>query len=230
MEHLLESPRVESCTPSLPIVIDGIIYDILDESDLDGASLCLTDTFTHGEPMTRELGITEQEFFTFSELVCAKAALEKFSVVARDELTGLLVGCHISEDFAEGLIKEDDPIPSCFYPILALLEELDKKYINKYPVAKNDLLHGFMVGVDKRYGGKSIGYHLVDVNNALGNVKGFRAAIAEATGPVSQHILIDKHHYEILEAIPYNAFRYQQRLVFNGIISCESCQLVYKRF
>jgi GNAT superfamily N-acetyltransferase len=230
MEQILDSPTFVSSTPSLPIVIDGIVYDVLDESELDSAILCLTATFTRGEPMTRELGITEREFYSFSELVCTKAVLEYLSVAARDVWTGRLVGCHISEDFAEGLIKKDDPIPSCFYPILALLEELDKKYTDKYPIVKNDLFHDFMVGVDKQYKGKNIGYHLVAVNNALGRAKGFRAAIAEVTGPASQHILIHKHHYQVLDAIPYNAFWYQQQPVFKGITSCENCQLVYKRF
>lgn len=230
MEHIVESSIPVGSTHSLPIVIDGIVYDVLDECDLDRAINCLTATFTRGEPMTRELGITKREFNAFSELICTKAVLGNLSVAARDEWTGQLVGCHISEDFAEGLIKDDDPIPSCFYPILALLEALDMKYIDKYPIVKNDLFHGFMVGVDKQYKGKNIGYHLVDVSNALGNARGFRAAIAEVTGSVSQHILIHKHHYQVLDAIPYSAFRYQQKPVFKGITSCESCQLVYKRF
>ena len=230
MEAIGVKPTIAHAANLFPIVIDEIVYDVLKERDLDSAIACLTSTFTCGEPMTRALGITEREFNSFSELICTKAVTKKLSVAARDERTGILIGCQISEEFSDGLIKDDDPIPAGFLPILALLQELDDTYLNKYPMVERDLFHAFMVGVDKQFKGKNVGYHLVELSNSLGHARGFSGAIAEATGPVSQHILIQKHHWQVLGAIPYHAFRYQQKPVFRGITACESCQLVYKRF
>ena len=209
-------------------VRNGIVYEVLNDHDVGAAIHCLTTTFLNGEPMTRNLGITPRMFQDLAEVICTKAAVEGMSVLAKDYDTGAMVGCLMSEDFEGEPLDPPDTVPSDFAPFLALLSNLDDNYKRTHPPLSNELLHTFMMGVYPEYQGRKIGYHLVEANNQLGRMKGFKATIAEVTGPISQRIFIDQHHYQIVDAIKYKDFRFQGKCCFEGISDCDSCQLVYK--
>ena len=213
---------------ALLFVRNGIVYEVLKDQDVGGAIHCLTTTFLTGEPMTRSLGISPRTFQDLAELICTKAASDGISVAAKDYDTGAMVGCLMSEDFEGELLDPPDTVPSDFAPFLALLSSLDENYKKAHPSYRNDLLHEFMMGVYPEYKGRNIGYHLVEANNQLGRMQGFKGAIAEVPGPISQRIFIDKHHYQVVDAIKYKDFRFQGKPCFEGIVDCDSCKLVYK--
>ena len=178
--------------------------------------------------MTRGLQVSSQTFGCFAELYSEKAVVDGLSIVAKEVHGGKLVGCLISEDFASVAPDGIESLPSEFDPILALLDALGREYKDSHPCRKNELLHEFLMGVYSEYTGRSIGYNLVAANHLLGQLKGFRGAIAEVTGPVSQRIFVDKHHYQILDSINYKEFEFRGKAYFEEILDCESCQLVHK--
>ena len=207
---------------------DGVSYEVLTSNDLLEVIRCLMDTFLAREPMTRKLQISSRTFKYFTKLYCEKAASEGLSIVAKEVHGRTLMGCLISEDFASEPPSGLDTVHSEFYPILALLDTLDKNYKDSHRCEKYDLLHEFLMGVYSEHKGRNIGYNLVEANHILGRKKGFRGAIAEATGSVSQRIFVGKHHYQVLDYINYNDFEFQGKACFEGILDCDSCQLVQK--
>ena len=209
---------------------NGISYEVMTDQDLHEVIRCLMNTFLTREPMTRELRISSQTFEFFTELYCEKAVSDGLSLVAKEVHGKTLVGCLISEDFTSEPPPGFDAVHSEFDPILALLATLDNNYRDSHSCERYDLLHEFMMGVYPEYKGRNIGYNLVKATHMLGQTKGFRGAIAEATGPVTQRIFVDKHHYQVLDYINYNEFEFQGHVCFEGILDCDSCQLVQKNF
>ena len=209
-------------------VRNGILYEVLNDQDVGAAIHCLTTTFLHGEPMTRNLGISPRTFQKLAEVICTKAALDGMSVLAKDSDTGAMVGCLMSEDFEGEQIDPPDSVPSDFAPLLTLMANLNDNYKQTYSPVSHELLHEFMMGVYPEYQGRKIGYHLVEAGNQLGRRKGFKGAIAEVPGQISQRIFIDQHHYQVVDAIKYKDFRFRGKRYFEGIVESDSCKLVYK--
>lgn len=50
-----------------------IVYEILQEKDLEQTINCLVDVFPSAEPMSRALGITPSDCYPFAEKICQKA-------------------------------------------------------------------------------------------------------------------------------------------------------------
>jgi hypothetical protein len=48
------------------------IYKTLQANDLEQTVSCMVNIFPEAEPMTKALGITLDEFFSFAELFCCK--------------------------------------------------------------------------------------------------------------------------------------------------------------
>ncbi|ETW92076.1 MAG: hypothetical protein ETSY1_45285 [Candidatus Entotheonella factor] len=177
--------------PSLfPVVRNGVVYDILKIGDVSGASRCLAITFSTGEPMAKSLGITEEEFLVFAEILCKRAVKEELSIIARCQKTDHIIGCCIAEDFTTEILGDLKEINPNFIPIFALLNELDEKYKKQHMIQKNEILHGLMLGVLKTYSRLDIGKNLTELVCALGKARGYKAAITEATSPITQHMAI----------------------------------------
>jgi ribosomal protein S18 acetylase RimI-like enzyme len=206
-----------------------IIYDVFRESDLEQTIACITEVFPIREPMTRALRFTPDEYYFFAEIYCKKAAKEGLSAVAKDRATGKVIGFCISEDFASEPIEGIEKINVKSYPIMALLASLDEEYRKAHKVEKGHIFHLYMVGVSEPYENQDIAMILLDKNLKLAKMKKFSYVIAEATGPVSQHILRDKLGFKEKFAIEYESFTYKGENVFKNIEGAHSCILVEKQ-
>ena len=63
----------------------GIVYEILQEKDLEKTAALISEVFSKGEPMTKSLGITAKEFHYFAEIYCKKAVRDGSSIIAKDK-------------------------------------------------------------------------------------------------------------------------------------------------
>lgn len=59
---------------------------------------------------------------------------------------------------------------------------------------------------------------------------GFKYAVLEATGPISQHIAQNKFGYKLNNEIKYKDYLFNNEFVFQTIETNESCQLLVKEF
>jgi GNAT superfamily N-acetyltransferase len=196
---------------------DGIRY----------TALLVASVFTDGaEPVTRALGVGFRDFDRCVRLLLPKFDREGLSVVARDSATGLVVGAQMNDDMGTEI---PDLSAACegLSPALALLDELDRRYFGGHAVAPNHCAHFFFTAVSARYRGHQIASQLLELSLAIALNKGYRKAVAEATGLVSQTIL-RRAGFESCVEIPYLEFVHEGRRPFQGIKDHPSALLMHR--
>jgi hypothetical protein len=201
---------------------------LLSASNAKGAIECIASTFLAGEPMTKALQIREQDFYDFVEIFVNKAITDGLSIVTKDKETDRVVGCLVCQDFNADLPDGIEKVAESFAPIFSLLGHLDERYKARYQVNKGELYHLFMGGVVKEYAGQGIIHQMTRQGEILARAYGFKAAIGEATGPISQHVYLKHLGYKEIDAICYDDFLYEGAYIFKNVTDCKSCKLIYK--
>lgn len=215
---------------SLPILKDGVLYELMMLKDVEDAVECLAETFVDSEPITRALGITVADFRVFANFFCQNAVKEELSVIARDQNTGKMMGCLISEDLVTRLPQNLETSFPKFAPIISLMRKMDKDYIYKNNVDKNEVMHEFLLGVYPEWQGRHIGENLIICSMIQGRVMNYRGAIAEIGNPVTMHMHEETRGFYVVGDVKYKDFVYDHSKVFKDIITDDnkSCKLVYK--
>jgi hypothetical protein len=98
---------------------EGIRHEIMQPGDLEQTIACIIDAFPRAEPMTKALRITPDEFYLFAEMYCKKAIKDRLSVIAKDTVSGNVIGFLISENLASEPPEGIETIHEKFHPIMA---------------------------------------------------------------------------------------------------------------
>lgn len=195
---------------------DGIRYTLVDEKDLDQVTQLVALVFTDGsEPVTRELNVRPDDFARFVRSFFPKFLREGLSIVARDAVTGEVVGAQLNDDMGTEL-PDPDGLYEWAEPVMGLLGELDGRYFGDRVVEPRQYAHLFLVAVSPLYRRKRISPQLLELSLAVAAGKGYKKATAEATGLISQHVL-RKAGFEPRVEIPYAKFEYNGYRPFQGI-------------
>ncbi len=198
---------------------DGIIYELLQEKDLQGTINCLVDIFTTDEQLTRELGFTTEEFDPLAEIICVKAVEDQLSQIARDVQTGEVVGFTIAQDLFgndEFLHLINEKVVK-FKPAIDLVEKLEAEYLkNKPQVTKGQILYVFMSGVRPRYRGGKMARIGFEKNVTAAKEKNYQLAMTECTSRTSQVAAMRLGFKEIV-SIDYKDYLYEGKPVFQGL-------------
>ncbi len=206
-------------------VVAGVEYGLLEHAELRPMARLLAEAFSLYDPPAVAVGLTSPQVEALVTAFGPKAIAEKISVVARVASAEDLVGALLAEDFVtpppDGL---EDVAPS-FAPIGALLGDLDSRYRASRTILPGSCVHIFMVGVADRASGQGIAQQLVTTCLANGRARGYRLAVTEATGSVSQHVFRKLGFRDILAA-PYKDFLFNGRRVFSSIIGPEATILM----
>lgn len=136
-----------------------IQFSIFTETDIDEVANCLAESFTQGEPMTKEMQVTADEFKVFAHHICKKAAAFKLSVIARDKANNKLIGCRIVEPASKMDEGEMPSLSDKFNPIFALLDEASKPL--KANADIEHTIHFVTLAVDKAYQSRGIAKKLL---------------------------------------------------------------------
>lgn len=193
----------------------GIVYEMLQEKDIDEVAKLLSKAFSRGEPTVKALKITPEEYYSVADIYCKKAIKEGLSMTARDKNTGKIVGSIINEDFdspkPEG-IEKIHPKVAMDMVLIDILEE-DLK-ANKKEGEKR--FHLFLGGTDKDYENKHISQALIEESMKLAKDKNFTSIVAEPTGFATQHI-IKKLGFVQKNFIEYKKFQFQGKNIYENI-------------
>ena len=205
----------------------GIIYEILQEKDLEETIILLSEVFTSGEPVTKVLGMTAKEFHYFAELYCKKAVKDGLSMIAKDK--GKVVAFVISEDFDSAQPEGIENIDIKGIPLMALVDEIEKEAkASKKEGEKR--FHMFLGGTDKQHEGKHIGSTLVEESMKLAKKNNFTVVIVEPSGLATQHMFREKFKgFEQKNFIEYKTFQYNGENVFKNIDGPAGLPLMEKR-
>jgi len=174
--------------------------------------------------MARILDIRPEDYLSFTRMVCEKAVTEKLSWVALAE-SNKVVGFCISEPMSTAPLYSDFNLNPKFFPLFALLEELDNRYLITTTTDPEEIFHLYMLGVLPAYSGYGIGRELLKGSINFAREKGFTIAVAEATGAVSQS-LCRSLGFETKASVAYDSFVFAGRRPFRDVSEPRCCTLV----
>lgn len=194
----------------------GIQYGVFELSDRDEMASLLAEAFSRYEPPAGALGVSAEEFELCVRLFCPGAAAEGLTIVARSAATGEMAGALLATDFTTPPPAGIEQVGEKLLPIFTLLEQLDAQYQRDRIIEPGAYLHLYMLAVARPFTGRQVAQHLLDACEENGRRKGYRRAVAEATGSVSQHILRKRGYTDHFQ-ISYQEYRYQGAPVFASI-------------
>ena len=209
---------------------NGIIYQLLQERDIEQAINCLIDVFTSAEPITKELKISPNEFDHFAKIICQKYVEDKFSMIAKEPVNYQVVGFIISQDLSNKL-SEEIYNNICQNQKMNTLFQFLKELNEQYEIHKTNLISKvfsiFLLGVREEYKNKNIGNKLLEHNLKIASKEKFSLVKVEATGNKSQHIFRN-YGFKDKCSIDYQNYEYQGIKIFEGIKEHKSCILMEK--
>lgn len=191
-------------------------YAVAKPSDSDDIVRLLAQVFSESDPPAVAMALSFEEMKQFLQLVVPHVIPDGLTVIARNKDTGELAGVMLSDDFASPPAADPGQISPKLLPILSMLDSLDEQFRRGKTISRGRYLHLFMLGVDSQFAGRGVGQEVVKacIENAV--QMGYRTALTEATGRVSQHIFRKSGFVERF-SVSYQDFIYENRKVFASI-------------
>lgn len=232
-----------------PVELD-YIYEILDPSDKKGilsAAECLSETFAGisvdgvnvSEPMTNACRLSPEDMFNFVHEYLKSAAHQRLCCVAKDKITGQVIGAIACDDFnpdEEIMVFEGSLKP--MNDIISFLTELDERFINAIytkkgkEVTTNEYVHSFMAGARLSTLKRFVIIKLLEVLIIDARARGYKGIFMEATNFRSIKLLVEYCGFHPIYDIFNNPIqsRYEDHEIFKVIppnIATE-CKILYK--
>lgn len=205
--------------------MQAVDYDVARSSDSEDVIFLLANVFTESEPPAVAMGLSFGEMEQFLRLIVPNIIPCGLTVTSRSSNTGKLAGVLLTDDFASPPALDLSRTSSKFLPILAMLETLDAHFRGRRDISPGEYLHLFMLAVAPEFVGRGIAQGLVRSCIDNGFRKGYRAALTEATGRVSQHVF-RKNGFADRFSVSYREFVYENRTVFASIRDHEKAVLM----
>ena len=202
-------------------------YGLVEPVDVAEMVELLADVFSRFEPPAVAAGLTIDELRGIVSLFGQRATEDALTIVARAVTSGRLIGAMLTEDFASAPPEGIDEIADHFHPIAAMLDGLDAQFRERNRILPGQILHLYMLGVAEGFGGRGIARNLIRLALENGRRKGYRKAVTEATGNVSQHIFRGLGFEERFRTA-YKEFSYHGRRSFDAILEHEAVILMEK--
>jgi ribosomal protein S18 acetylase RimI-like enzyme len=189
----------------MPMERDGLTYAPLEAQDLDRVAEVVAQSFTDGsEPVALALGVTAEDFKGFLKALLPKFPGEGLSIVARDAQTNEICGAQLNDEMMIDLPVDPSQFPWAG-PVFAVANELYRQYFQQGSLQPHHCIHLFIICVSRSSRGKGISHQLLDLSLETGRARGYRRAVVEASGLVSQHVL-RKAGFTTRVEIPYATF------------------------
>lgn len=203
--------------------LDGIRYGRLEEIDLAEMAQTIGGVFSEFDLLGVAIGLTAEEIQASVLVFGPKAIAEGLTVIARDH-SGRLVGAMFSDDF--GTPPPDlRNLPERLAPVGVLLDSLDEEYRRTQTIVVGSHAHLNMLAVLPSVSGRGIAQTLVRISLENAAKRGYRFAVTEANGPVSQHIF-RRFGFRERCTVSYKDFRFDGRPVFASIETTKGTMLM----
>lgn len=196
--------------------LSGIRYGVFELSDHEEMTCLLAEAFSQYDPPAVAMGVTAEEFAPMVRLYGPGAAAEGLTVVARSAATGEMVGAVLATDFTAPPPAGIEQGSEKFLPVFTLIDQLDTQYQQDKTIEPGTDLHILLLGVARYFTGRRVAQYLIAACEENARRKGYRRAVTEASGSVSQHIF-RKLGYTDRSQISYQEYRYQGAPVFASI-------------
>ena len=201
-------------------------YAILTNEQIEEACQVVGRAFTH-EPMTAALNLSYQQVYDDFKMVVEKLIPEGMSFAAIDTKTNTIAGVCINKDFIVEPVAEGEDHSDAL-AVFDLVDELDAQSPELKQLSEHEMFHLYILAVDDAYVGNGIAVELAKHTDELAKNLGFKQMVVEATGPMSQHICIDRIGCKEIGRVNYKDFEFHGEKVFKDIKEVDACLLVRK--
>lgn len=200
-------------------------YTVAKLSDSGDIILLLAQVFSDADPPAVAMGLSFDEMKQFLELVVPNVISDGLTITARSNDAGKLAGVMLSDDFVSPLPLDPGQMNPKLLPIMSMLDTLDEQFRTGKTISPRRYLHLFMLGVDSHFAGRGVAQGVVEtcIDNAA--QLGYRVALTEATGPVSQHVF-RKNGFVDRFSVKYRDFVYENKTVFASIQEHDGAMLM----
>lgn len=205
--------------------MQAVDYDVARLSDSDDIIFLLSNVFSEAEPPAVAMGLSFGEMEQFLRLIVPNIIPCGLTVISRSRITGKLAGVLLTDDFTSPPALDPGRTSPKFLPILAMLETLDASFRGRRDISPGEYLHLFMLAVAPEFAGRGIAQGLVRACLDNGLRRGYRSALTEATGRVSQHVF-RKSGFADRFSVSYQEFVYENKAVFASIRDHEKAVLM----
>ncbi len=206
-------------------VQESVVYDIANQLDVEDVVHLIAAMFSQADPLAVAMGLSFRNLEHFLQPFAPRTIADELTLVARSRDTRKLVGVLLTDDFAFPPAVDLKQVSAKFLPIFSILETLDEQFRKGTAISPGEYLHLFMLAVDHRFSGHGIGQGLLKACLGNGFRKGYRKALTEATGTVSQHVF-RKQGFRGRFSVAYRDFMYEGKTVFASIQGHESAILM----
>ena len=161
----------------------------LTEHDADNAARLYTEVFLADEPTTHRHAPDPAMFLPYARLYAGSLAEKNLSFIVRDERTGEPVGFIFCVDLKEdpgGSGEWMTAFLSHFRDAVAMIDELEARYLDLAAIPPGSVLHIFQIGVERKDRGKGIAQAMIRRVLSRARERGFRQVVSDCTGPVSR--------------------------------------------
>lgn len=204
-----------------PVRDVDVHISVLAPADVEEATDLLARVFPAREPLTRALAVSRAQFLPFARGVCAAAAGQGLSVVARAD--GRMVGLRVAEPWPPP--DEGAAPPAALAPILEILTRLEQTFDRLYP-PDGGTLHMQMMACLPEREGQGLATAMVRETLRLAAGRGLRRAFAEVTHGGSARVF-ERLGFSTRAEVPYATYTFEGRAVFADVAAV-GCRLVVK--
>jgi GNAT superfamily N-acetyltransferase len=188
--HALVGDGIPRKNPVLPgLSRDRFTIGPLTESDVEEATRLYIEVFLADEPTSRRISPDPVSLLSSARWYVRSLAGKDLSLVARDEKTHEIAGILFCFDMTDDFGSERDRFAlylSHFREAVAMIDELEDRYIDRTSVLPGTVLHVFQGAVGRRYRKNGIFRALICRMVCHARERGFIRIVCDSTNPVSR--------------------------------------------
>jgi hypothetical protein len=207
----------------------NISYEKLDILNFDEVLKGLCFSMAKYEPMGIVLDLESDDLVSFFEPIIRSCVETSF--IAKDIVNNRIAGAIICNDFNYFTNLEEENISKKDEPIEYLLKTLESSFMkSEYYIRsmQNHTFYQYATYVSPDYGNQGIASNLYKISEkyAIGN--NYKNIFTISSGPISQHIRINKLGFKFLHEIDYKTFQFNGINVFSDIKQVDTCKSLVK--
>ncbi len=191
----------------------------LTESDVESAARLYTEVFLADEPTSHRHALDPALFLPYARFYVGSLVRKDLSFLIRDETTNELAGFIFCFDLTDDPEKESAVMAEFiahFKEAVAMIHELEDRYINLEEIKAGSVLHIFQIGVSRQYRKTGIAQAMIHRVLAHARKRGFRQVIADCTSPASKRVF-EQCGFSEMGFSPYGTFSMNGVRFFAGL-------------
>jgi ribosomal protein S18 acetylase RimI-like enzyme len=206
--------------PKTPVSSPAFAIVPLAAADVEAAARLYTLVFLSDEPTSRRHALDSARFLPYARTYVRWLAGKDLSFLAKDAVTGELLGFVFCFDFLDDPGRESPELQEFirhFRQAVAMIDELEARHIRRESVRPGSVLHIFQIGVNRK--GRREGIARAMIRRVLTRAKerGFGQVVTDCTGPASRQVF-EQCGFSVMGFSSYDSFYMDGTCFFDGLV------------